>query len=1815
MQTVVLGWFGFSAVWFIPLFWRLVKAALPGGGGLAGPGSIRLWLGFVGVLTASCTLATALTGDATTNALGHALARGFEHVFGHVGTPFAMIALFVVGLPWLVGVRWRQVNAWLDASFGIRFARERGDEEPRGVADLPRAALHRDDDRRVRRAADVQPTTAHTVNSMAPRQNGRYARPTLWKPNDAQRGERRSASAGGAARAAAEPTAPAGWLKPGAQPRGAQPAAAMATGAAGTAAAGASTAGFAKVAGAAAAASEPAKTAGPAMTGSGAAKTPPPASAMPAPTIAAAKPAAATMPPSGLSKAERLAAPTGGAAAPLAAPAAAVTSPAAFAPAATGIAKPIGSTAAVAALGKRAQARPAAPDPRFAPRRPATQAAVSAARNRPMTFTPSRQTTGATPPQPAPRAQTAAPTAETARKRAPANPARAPLYAWHEKPAERIAPAASVHETLRSIEASAAQWTALAGATSTAATPVTARESMAAPAAPSGGAAASAAPDGHAPTSAETAAPNDHAPTSAETVAPDGHVPTSAETAAPDSHAPTSAETAAPDGHAPTSAETATPNDHASTSAETAAPDSHAPTSAETAAPDGHASTITEAAAPNGHVSATVETSAVAAPVGITQAAPPIAADTCPAGEHVIAAVEPAGTSDSAAIGAGAIAHAEAGAAASTAETASPIGVDTHIAPSREADRTAQTAPTAPSPAEATPHVDAPHALDVAARALVGNTAATAHGAAAVDGSAQRADTASPAASTSGPPAPVAASAASSDRAAPQPVATAAPASIATSGALGTMKAIGAAGPQPSTIAAQRASAIDDTGQPPSTGHSTHAAVSNELGRRPHAAPDAVTPALPPAAAARAAAVPTSASAVQRQALASESAEAAQGVARAAAAGDSRETTQVSPAGARPDKAAPSAAGANPIAPLPGASAITAHEDAPTSAAPDAATPVIAAMDSAMPNAVAPASAIASNAGMSPASASAAAPRMASAPASAAVPNTHPPLTRAAAAVPGVASIGVAAPGVIVTNAATALPAAPGRIASPAGASAVAPGAMTPNAASTDVAPAAAPASDVSPNVVPAPAVGANASVPPAGASSAARHVNAPMVASTGAAAPAPSIPSSLPPSTVTSNAERRATTTAPTAAPAGLAPNPVAASSFVAPTTSAAPGQFAPAATAPADNAPAAAEAPPGRVPNPPAGAGFVTPTSPTPGPLPPAAETPAATATPTAPPPGLAPNPPAGAGFAATPEAVAHPFGNPSAPAPGAIPESPATAPSVALTANGTEAPGAPQAFAPSPVPAMPAAPAAADPASAAPAAEPVRPSRPPAPNAFEFHAPAASNVELPTLDLLEPASDTIEAISDEHLAQTGQIIEQRLQEFKVPVTVVGASAGPVITRFEIEPALGVRGSQIVGLMKDLSRGLGLTSIRVVETIPGKTCMGLELPNAKRQMIRLSEILASRQYQHSASQLTIAMGKDITGNPVVTDLAKAPHMLVAGTTGSGKSVAINAMILSLLYKATPEDVRLIMIDPKMLELSVYEGIPHLLAPVVTDMKLAANALNWCVGEMEKRYRLMSALGVRNLASFNQKIRDAAAKEKKLGNPFSLTPEDPEPLSTLPLIVVVIDELADLMMVAGKKIEELIARLAQKARAAGIHLILATQRPSVDVITGLIKANIPTRVAFQVSSKIDSRTILDQMGAESLLGQGDMLFLPPGTGYPQRVHGAFVADEEVHRIVEYLKQFGEPQYEEGILDGPSAEGGTQDLFGEAPDAEADPLYDEAVAFVVRTRRASISSVQRQLRIGYNRAARLVEQMEAAGLVSPMGINGSREVLAPPLPE
>ena len=492
--------------------------------------------------------------------------------------------------------------------------------------------------------------------------------------------------------------------------------------------------------------------------------------------------------------------------------------------------------------------------------------------------------------------------------------------------------------------------------------------------------------------------------------------------------------------------------------------------------------------------------------------------------------------------------------------------------------------------------------------------------------------------------------------------------------------------------------------------------------------------------------------------------------------------------------------------------------------------------------------------------------------------------------------------------------------------------------------------------------------------------------------------------------------------------------------------------------------------------------------------------------------------------------------------------------------------------------------------------------------------ADTKLPQVDLLDAVPGRMESsVTPESLEMTSRLIEKKLKDFGVEVRVVAASPGPVITRYEIEPATGVKGSQVVNLAKDLARSLSLVSIRVVETIPGKNFMALELPNAKRQTIRLAEILGSQAYNDAASMLTIGLGKDIVGGPVVADLAKMPHCLVAGTTGSGKSVGINAMILSLLYKAEAKDVRLILIDPKMLEMSIYEGIPHLLCPVVTDMKQASNALNWGVGEMERRYKLMSKLGVRNLAGYNKKLEEAATRGEKLPNPFSLTPESPEPLERLPHVVIVIDELADLMMVVGKKIEELIARLAQKARAAGIHLILATQRPSVDVITGLIKANIPTRIAFQVSSKIDSRTILDQMGAEALLGMGDMLYMASGTGLPIRVHGAFVSDEEVHRVADYLRSQGEPNYIEGILEGGTLEeeGGAGGEGGGAGDAESDAMYDQAVAVVLQHKRASISLVQRHLRIGYNRAARLLEQMERSGLVSSMATNGNRDLLVP----
>lgn len=486
-----------------------------------------------------------------------------------------------------------------------------------------------------------------------------------------------------------------------------------------------------------------------------------------------------------------------------------------------------------------------------------------------------------------------------------------------------------------------------------------------------------------------------------------------------------------------------------------------------------------------------------------------------------------------------------------------------------------------------------------------------------------------------------------------------------------------------------------------------------------------------------------------------------------------------------------------------------------------------------------------------------------------------------------------------------------------------------------------------------------------------------------------------------------------------------------------------------------------------------------------------------------------------------------------------------------------------------------------------------------------------KLPQISLLDGALLRQETVASETLEMTSRLIEKKLKDFGVEVRVVAAAPGPVITRYEIEPATGVKGAQVVSLAKDLARALSLVSIRVIETIPGKNYMALELPNAKRQSIKLSEILGSPAYNEAQSMLTIGLGKDIAGHAVVADLAKMPHCLVAGTTGSGKSVGINAMILSLLYKADPRDVRLLLIDPKMLEMSVYEGIPHLLAPVVTDMRQAAHGLNWCVAEMEKRYKLMSKLGVRNLAGYNAKLDEAKASGEFIYNPFSLTPEQPEPLERLPYIVVVIDELADLMMVVGKKIEELIARLAQKARAAGIHLVLATQRPSVDVITGLIKANIPTRLSFQVSSKIDSRTILDEMGAEALLGMGDMLYKLSGTGFPVRVHGAFVSDDEVHRVVAYLKQQGEANYIEGVLEGGTVDGESGDLAGGDAGGEKDPMYDQAVEVVLKNRKASISLVQRHLKIGYNRAARLVEEMENAGLVSAMSGSGQREILVP----
>jgi len=506
--------------------------------------------------------------------------------------------------------------------------------------------------------------------------------------------------------------------------------------------------------------------------------------------------------------------------------------------------------------------------------------------------------------------------------------------------------------------------------------------------------------------------------------------------------------------------------------------------------------------------------------------------------------------------------------------------------------------------------------------------------------------------------------------------------------------------------------------------------------------------------------------------------------------------------------------------------------------------------------------------------------------------------------------------------------------------------------------------------------------------------------------------------------------------------------------------------------------------------------------------------------------------------------------------------------------------------------------------------------------FDPPSAG--ELPPLTLLDDPPEQVNGYSEEALAAMSRLVELKLKDFNIEVEVVSVSPGPVITRFELDPAPGVKVSQIANLAKDLARSLSVVSVRIVEVIPGKSYIGLEIPNENRELVTLGEILKSKSYDDLASPLTLALGKDIGGGSIVADLSRMPHLLIAGTTGAGKSVAINAMVLSLLYKAKPEHVRLIMIDPKMLELSVYEGIPHLLTPVVTDMKEAANALRWCVGEMDRRYRLMAALGVRNIGGYNRKVNDALADGNPIPDPTFRPPElfdEDKPIERptlvpLPFVVIIIDELADMMMIVGKKVEELIARLAQKARASGIHMLLATQRPSVDVITGLIKANIPTRIAFQVSAKVDSRTILDQMGAENLLGHGDMLYLPPGTSLPTRVHGAFVSDQEVHAVVGHLKKSGSPRYIDEILQTPTSPTpgltGIDMTDGDGSDAEQDPLYDQAVKIVLDTRKASISGVQRRLKIGYNRAARMVESMESAGLVGPLQSNGAREILVPP---
>ncbi|WP_322037736.1 DNA translocase FtsK, partial [Burkholderia cepacia] len=1473
MHTVVFGWFGISAVWFLLLFWRLVQAMLPGGGGLAGRGSIRLWLGFAAVFVASCTLTSPLSGP-DTNALGHAFSAGFAHVLGPIGTPVAMVVLFFAGLPWLTGIGWRQFAAWVDTSFGVKLSRDGGDDDARGIADLPRSALHRDDD-------VVQPTTAHTVNSMAPRQNGRYSRPTLWKPDPQARPKPRSSTP---PRPHVEPVAPSGWLKPTAPQR---------------------------------APTQPAPI--------------PPASAMPPPTTGSTASLARAAANSQVPRPDPAPLPVG------------------FEPVRP---RPTAARPATAAL------KPTTPRTTVTPRPAAAQ--------------PQRP-----PVRPVAGAGSAGQPADTARRRpAPQTPARAPLYAWTEKPAAPIAPAPSVHDTLRSIEASTAQWATLGGAqpadaghaaaaaatvagVAVAAAGVAAPASAAASTVPTGIAAATHGLATHDATVslAHDAAPayDDNAP-----IVLDAFMP-----AAPAVHAPgADAGTVALDAAAPH----ALPN----TGGDDAAFSHHADDEIRYADDAPAAPTPGIPPAPSPSFDAPIDL----APWEDLASRPVSAFDASawnPAAESSTDATESE--------------PADAAAAQPRREAARDIAASNLPAPVDNDDRyTAQ-------PAAAIDHIasdrvsqgiDDAHA-DVKAAGNIAPFAALP--------SSPITETTSHASAEARPFAAVSATSGSA-------VSGAAPEAV---------KADAAEPAAPPSASAQGSAPAAEWTWKPSTARSapTNTTAAVELPKSPVAA-------QPFAAATQTASAAASPLVGTAQGLAAQAPASASGtspVAETASTDRVTGTTSGSPAQSP-------------------ASASTAASVASTSA--------IGATGAASASLPQP-TALGSNAASAPSTSPVSVTGAASAPLSQPAASASTVASGAPASsigVTGTASASLPQPAALASTA-TSAPSA-----TPVGVTGTASASLSQSAASAPT-PASAPST---PPVGVAGTASASPSQPAASTSTVASVASTTPVSETGTtygSFPRASMPTS--PVVTPSTAGTSASTSGSTAPAPAVAAMPVnTASGSPAPTqanpaSSSTGTTFGTFGTSGFGTSGAVAPQPAASLPVPPAvsdttatspGAvapitsAAATPAQPISGsPVAPTGSLPSFGATAAIPTPSIASAPAAieATTFAAPPAPA-------SSPASWHVPNVAATpaaeAPQPATTFPGASL-SAPAAV--TTVPAIPAAPPAEATAAAAttePAAPaPDTPARPPRPNAFEFHAPATFNVELPTLDLLEPASDDIETITDEHLAQTAQVIEQRLQEFKVPVTVVGASAGPVITRFEIEPALGVRGSQIVGLMKDLSRGLGLTSIRVVETIPGKTCMGLELPNAKRQMIRLSEILESRQYQHSASQLTIAMGKDITGHPVVTDLAKAPHMLVAGTTGSGKSVAINAMILSLLYKATPEDVRLIMIDPKMLELSVYEGIPHLLAPVVTDMKLAANALNWCVGEMEKRYRLMSAVGVRNLAGFNQKIRDAEAKEKKIGNPFSLTPEDPEPLSTLPLIVVVIDELADLMMVAGKKIEELIAR------------------------------------------------------------------------------------------------------------------------------------------------------------------------------------------------